>query len=190
MNRSTRLAISAAVIGLALGLVAGLPPWPERTVMVTISLLLLAAAAFAAMWALLTIDEGLVTDPDEPAQEAPAVARIHHLTIVADAAGNPRLAYTPVADVATGDAEEAFARSQNIDSSWIEGEGVTPIACDSSRSTSVGDVIELAGSLVIVEPIGFADVSSFDAALEHARTTSFLALLLPKTAVAQGRFVS
>ncbi len=111
MNRSTRRAVSAAVIGLALGLVTGLPPWPERTVTDTISLLLLAAAAVAAMWALFTIDEGLVPEPapdaevpdGEPWPDAPATARIHHLDLheLAQLAGCHTLVYRAVADVPT-----------------------------------------------------------------------------------------
>lgn len=186
MNRSTRLAISAAVIGLALGLVTGLPPWPERTVMVTISLLLLAAAAFAAMWALLTIDEkqedGPASDvvaPDpELASDAPLTARIHHLDLDERALleGRQALVYRAVADVPTGDLETAFEMSQNLDSSWVAGDGVRALAGTSCRSTSVGDVIDIAGTLHIVRDFGFGVVGSFDEALEEARSTSFLGL--------------
>lgn len=190
MTRSARLAITAAVIGLALGLAAGMPPWPDRTTMVTISLLLLASAAVAAMWAMLTIEplEDAELDPALPA--APARARIHQLSIATDAAGTPALAYTAVADIATDSADDAFARSQNIDSSWTEGDGVNPYVDGSCRSTSVGDVIDITGRLLIVEPIGFAEVVSLAAAIERARATSFLAYLLPKSPVAQRQFVS
>ena len=187
MNRSTRLAIAAAVIGLALRLVTGLPPWPERTVTVTISLLLLAAAAVAAMWALLTIDEGLLPEPapdaevpdGEPAPDAPATARIHHLDLdeLAQLAGCHTLVYRAVADVPTGDPETAFEVSQNLEERpWNSAPRIRPLSFAPARSTSVGDVIEIAGTLHIVRDVGFGVVASFEDALEEARSTSFLGL--------------
>ena len=186
MNRSTRRAVSAAVIGLALGLVTGLPPWPERTVTVTISLLLLAAAAVAAMWALLTFDEGLVPEPapdaevpdGEPAPDAPATARIHHLDLdeLAQFVGCHTLVYRAVADVPTADPETAFEMSQNLEAPWTAGDGVSSLAGKNCRSTSVGDVIEIAGTLHIVRHVGFGVVGSFGEALEEARSSSFLGL--------------
>lgn len=186
MNRATRRAVSAAVIGLALGLVTGLPPWPERTVTVTISLLLLAAAAVAAMWALLTIDEGLVPEPapeaevpdGEPAPDAPATARIHHLDLdeLAQLASCHTLVYRAVADVPTADPETAFEMSQNLESPWAAGDRVSPLAGTNCRSTSVGDVIVIAGTLHIVRDVGFGVVASFEEALEEAHSSSFLGL--------------
>ncbi len=187
MNRSARLVITAAVIGLALGLLAGLPPWPERTVMVTISLLLLAAAAVAAMWAMLTIDEGLVPEPapdaevpdGEPAPDAPATARIHHLDLDGRAQldGCHTLFYKAVADVETGDPETAFEVSQNLEERpWNSAPRIRPLSFAPARSTSVGDVIEIAGTLHIVRHVGFGVVGSFGEALEEARSSSFLGL--------------
>lgn len=189
MNRATRLAVSAAVIGLALGLVAGLPPWPERTVMVTISLLLLASAATAAMWALLSIDEDPADGPAPGAETpvtsltlvagtAPATARIHHVDLDERALldGSHVLVYKAVADISTGDAEAAFEMSQNLDSSWTEQAEVLPLVDGPLRSTSVGDVIDIAGTFHIVRDFGFGVVASLDEALEEARSTSFLGL--------------
>lgn len=67
--------------------------------------------------------------------------------------------FTHVADVATGEPGEAYELTNSITNDWKLNHGVTPLAWVPVRSTSVGDVMELAdGTLLLVKGIGFGEV--------------------------------
>lgn len=70
--------------------------------------------------------------------------------------------YNEVAEVSASSLDEAYAMTQNIDSSWVKGAKVKTHlpAC---RSTSVGDVIkDDSGDFHIVEMIGFSKLPDND----------------------------
>jgi hypothetical protein len=71
--------------------------------------------------------------------------------------------FSLVATVATGEPGEAYELTNSIHRGWWENAGVTvtpPVtALGGARSTSVGDVMELAdGRLLLVKGIGFGEV--------------------------------
>jgi hypothetical protein len=79
------------------------------------------------------------------------------------------LAYHKVAEVSASCLDEVFQLTNNIDSSWVENEGVTPFGLTplgvagslarGHRSTSVGDIIETQdGRLFVVESLGFREL--------------------------------
>lgn len=62
---------------------------------------------------------------------------------------------------------KAFELTNNIHSSWLENEGVTPInphvsplGTHGRRSTSVGDVIVVSGTPYVCAPIGWVEITS------------------------------
>lgn len=62
--------------------------------------------------------------------------------------------YVHVADVDSDDLDVAFEKTNHIDRSWMENEGVTAHGTR-QRSTSVGDVLEVNGKLYAVSGVGF-----------------------------------
>jgi hypothetical protein len=66
--------------------------------------------------------------------------------------------FTAVAEVETESVDDAYERTNSIHCGWWENERVTPLR-GPTRSTSVGDVMELPdGSLLVVNGMGFAPV--------------------------------
>lgn len=61
-----------------------------------------------------------------------------------------------VANVETDSLDEAYLRTNHIDYDWAENPGVEVLTVDSTRSTSVGDVMEMEGQKYVVQSIGFA----------------------------------
>lgn len=58
--------------------------------------------------------------------------------------------------------EEAFRLTNNIDSSWVENEGVTLVSDmrGGRRSTSMGDVVSVAGIAYVCAPMGWQQIVS------------------------------
>lgn len=69
-------------------------------------------------------------------------------------AGHSGSAFVPVAVVDTDDLDEAYRLTNHIDKLWWENEGV--VALRESRSTSIGDVLDLNGKFYVVDRCGFA----------------------------------
>ena len=61
-----------------------------------------------------------------------------------------------VAEVQTDDLDDAFRDTNHIDRAWYENDNVKVIK--ESRSTSVGDVMELGGKRFIVASLGFKEL--------------------------------
>lgn len=64
---------------------------------------------------------------------------------------------TPVAEVDTDDADEAFQLTNHIDSSWLENEKVKPLV-EKARSTSVGDVLVTGKKTLVCEAVGWREM--------------------------------
>lgn len=65
--------------------------------------------------------------------------------------------YEDVATIDTNDMDEAYMKSQHLQQSWTENEGVEMLV-ERVRSTSVGDILKVggvAGDLYVVVPSGF-----------------------------------
>lgn len=65
--------------------------------------------------------------------------------------------YVHVADIDGDDPDFAFRHTQHLDHSWSENphQGVVPVQGATARSTSVGDLIEVDGTYMLVAGIGF-----------------------------------
>jgi len=68
----------------------------------------------------------------------------------------PMTDLTEVAHVDTDNLDEAFRLTNHIDSDWSTNEKVATIA--KSRSTSVGDILQLNGQFWMVANIGFVKI--------------------------------
>lgn len=68
--------------------------------------------------------------------------------------------FTLVASVETSEPGEAYELTNSITNDWKLNDGVTPMAWVPMRSTSVGDVMELAdGRLLLVKGMGFGEMA-------------------------------
>jgi len=73
-----------------------------------------------------------------------------------------------VATINTDNLDDAYGRSQHLDSPWFMGAGITRHAdADRIRSTSVGDVLEhadgpLNGALFFVKNVGFKRIDPLE----------------------------
>lgn len=69
--------------------------------------------------------------------------------------------YVHVADIDSADPEFAFRHTQHIDEDWTEnppGE-ITVVQGAKARSTSVGDIVEIEGTYMLVAGVGFRTLS-------------------------------
>lgn len=75
-----------------------------------------------------------------------------------------------VATVDTDSKSVAFAKTNNVEWSWTQNDGVTFYAdnlpegspTDGCRSTSVGDVLHVGDKLFLVDMIGFREITQWD----------------------------
>lgn len=65
--------------------------------------------------------------------------------------------FRAVAEVETTDLEEAFKLTNTIEAYWWENKGVKALVKE-TRSTSIGDVMELVGEFFAVDRIGFKKI--------------------------------
>lgn len=68
--------------------------------------------------------------------------------------------FTHVADLDTDNLDDAFGLSQHIDRNWLEGQRVLRFHTVHARSTSVGDVLVLAGKAYVCENFGWRELGA------------------------------